>query len=85
MDRFQHGWVSHYGSHITCYSDSINVVRCDTFALDNLIKLWPRPMDDHRIKSNAVQEAETQSQLVKLVQDSASDFDNSKLGGLRRM
>jgi hypothetical protein len=42
-------------------------------------------MEDDGVEPNAVQEAQTQSQLIELCEDSTSDLDNSELGGLRRV
>ena len=42
-------------------------------------------MENNGVQSNTVEEAETESKFIKLIQHCATDFDNGKFGGLGRV
>ena len=39
-------------------------------------------MENDRVESNTVQEAQAQSQLVEVIENSTANLENSKFGGL---
>ena len=69
----------------TCNANAINVVRNNTLRLNDLIQLRPCTVKDYRVQPHTVQKAEAKGELIKLVKDSASNLDDSKLGRLRGM
>lgn len=72
-------------SIFTCDTDTVNVVRDDTLSLNNFVQLRSCTMEDDGVQSDTVQETETQSKLIKLVENGTAYLDHSELGGLRRM
>ena len=69
----------------TSDTNAINVVRYDSCLLDYLIQLRTRTMNHNWVQPNAVQEAQAEGELVEFAKDSTADFDDSELGGMRRV
>ena len=72
-------------SKLACDTDTINVLRHNPLPLDNHVELGSSPVQDDGVESNAVQEADTEGQLIQLVEDGTSNFDDGefcRLGGI---
>ena len=50
--------------------------------LKDLVELWPSTVQNDRIKSHTIKEAEAESKFVDLVKNSSADLDDGKFGGL---
>ena len=68
----------HLGKERTGDTNAILVHRLNTLTLENVVHLWARAMEDDRVETEAVKEAEAKSKLLEVVEDSASNFDDCK-------
>lgn len=67
---------------LTCYTNTVDVVRNDTFALNDAVQLGTGTMENNGVKTDAVEEGKTEGELVDLVENGTSDLDDGKLGRL---
>lgn len=77
--------ISNVGPKLTCDTDAVNVLRDNPLPLDDHIELGSSPVQNDRVESNTVQEADTEGQFIQLVEDGTSDFDDGEFCGLRRI
>jgi hypothetical protein len=70
------------GPKLACDADTVNVLRDNSLPLDNYIELGSSTVQNDGVESNTVQEADTEGQLVQLVEDGTSNFDDGEFGGL---
>ena len=66
-------------------ANTVNVVRDNTLPIHDIVELGSTSVEDDGVEPNAVQEAETQSQLIELGEDSTSNLDHGEFGGLGRV
>jgi hypothetical protein len=69
----------------TCNPDPINIIWDHTFPFHDIIELGTPAVEDDGIQANTVKETETQSKLIELREDAATDLDDGKFGRLRRV
>ena len=68
-------------------ANTVNVFRNNPLPLDDFVELGPSTVQDDGVESNAIQETNTEGQLIKLVENGTSNFDDGKLcrlGGIGR-
>ena len=70
---------------LACDADTVNVLGNNSLPLDNPVELGSSAMEDDGVESNTVQEADAEGQLIQLVENGTSDFDDGELGGLRNI
>ena len=67
------------GSKLACNADPINVLGDNPLPLNDIVELWPSTMQNYGVESNPVQETDADGQLIQLVEDGTSDFDDGEL------
>jgi hypothetical protein len=70
---------------LTCDTDTVDVVGDYAFALNDVVELGPGAVENDGVKADAVEEAKAEGQFVDLIEHGATDFNDGKLGGLRRV
>lgn len=70
-------------SQLACDADSVNIFGDNALPLDDFVELRPAAMQDDWVESDAVQKADAKRQLVQLVKNGASDFDDGEFCRLR--
>jgi len=70
------------GPELACDTDTVNVFGDDPLPLDYFVELGSSAMQDDGVESNTIQEADTEGQLIQLVEDGTSNFDDGELGRL---
>lgn len=70
-------------SRLACDTDTVNVLGNNALSFNDPVELGSATVQDDWIESNTVQEADTEGQLIQLVENGTSNFDDGELGGLR--
>ena len=60
-------------------TDPVNVLGNNSLPLNDSVELRSSTMQNDRVKSNTVQEADADGQLIQLVENGTSDFDDGEL------
>ena len=63
-------------------ADTVDVFRNNPLPLDDFVELGPSTVQNYGVESNAIQETNTEGQLIELVENGTSDFDDGELGRL---
>jgi hypothetical protein len=68
---------------LACHTDAVNVLGDNALPFDYFVELGSATVQDDGVETDAVQEADTEGQLIHLVEDGASNFDHGEFCGLR--
>ena len=89
INEFQVFFKENAASNIKSVSisdaDAVDVVGSNTFALDDLIELRTRAMENDGVETDTGKEGKRVSDFVKLIKYSSSDFDDGEFCGVRRV
>lgn len=65
--------------------DTLYIIRDYALQVHNLVQLRSSAMEHDRVEADAIKEAEAERELLDLVKDSTTNFDDCKFGRVVRM
>jgi len=74
---------SNMGSKLACDTDTVDVLGDNSLPLNDSVELGSSTMQNDGVESNAVQKTDADGQLIQLVEDGTSNFDDGELCGFR--
>lgn len=66
----------------TSNANSIDVLRLNALALEDVVHLRASAMEDDRVETETIKEAKAECEFLEVVKNSAANFDDSKFCGL---